>query len=296
MSEADISEITAPQLVGAGETLIRNGLSVDIYAMKLPGNKVCGVGTQAPPPPRVRRGTPSRPRAHTVPTDLAVRVKNLTGGSLAPSADRSEVMFIGAYRFTGHVAMEWAEALGDVTSLTYQTAWSQDTVTTGGPFEPRLILPSTFVRDILLMEQMRGSAIVNGIASGTNGSFIPPSQWDPAPATSAFGPPAGFDLQSGNNDQPGYGSGYDPRGPLSNSVNIDLRPERRQALAQSEGAGLARSIIKVQAQAITMARGVATVRGLDLARGITIARGSIIAQSITTTIAPAIDIGRDRER
>jgi hypothetical protein len=88
------------------------------------------------------------------------------------------------------------------------------------------------------MEQRRGSAIVNGIASGTNGSFIPPSQWDPAPATSAFGPPAGFDLQSGNNDQPGYGSGYDPRGPLSNSVNIDLRPERRQALAQSEvGAG-----------------------------------------------------------
>jgi hypothetical protein len=55
---------------------------------------------------------------HTVRADLAVGVKNLTGGSLAPSADRSEVMFIGAYHFTGHVAMEWAEALGDVTSLT----------------------------------------------------------------------------------------------------------------------------------------------------------------------------------
>lgn len=96
--------------------------------MKLPGNKVCGLGTVSRREltelraeegservRRARRGTHFRARP-CIPADLAVDVKNLTGGSLVTSADRNEVMFIGAYRFNGHVAMEWAESLGDVTS------------------------------------------------------------------------------------------------------------------------------------------------------------------------------------
>lgn len=81
---------------------------------------------------------------------------------------------------------------------------------------------------------------MNGIAAGADGSFIPPSRTTPAPNTSYFGRPAGFDLQNGNNAQPGYGSGYDPWASMRGPVNIDLRLDRQQALAQSaNGAGVA---------------------------------------------------------
>ncbi|RSH83813.1 hypothetical protein EHS25_005428 [Saitozyma podzolica] len=199
-SEPDDSELTEPRLTRAGGNLIETGLNVDIYAIRLPGNRVFAVGT------------------------------NLAGGTRELSAGTDEVMFIGAYRFTGEVTMDRSEPLGDVNSDTYQGAVAEAIAANGNPFEVRVAFPPTYVRDILLSEQARGSAITNRLA----GNFIPP-QWGYRPAatpgpTGTPGSRAGVDSQSGHGHgnafaQPAYGP--HPGGSSATPVGTDQGQTRR---------------------------------------------------------------------
>jgi hypothetical protein len=96
----------------------------------------------------------SRHELTRMPADLAVNtVKNLAGGTHELSAGTDEVMFIGAYRFTGEVTMDRSEPLGDVNSDTcgYYLITESDSCTPDKKHECAVLVLCPPLRVLLLV-------------------------------------------------------------------------------------------------------------------------------------------------